>query len=248
MLNAIIIDDEERSRNLLEGVLNKYIPEVSVLAKCEDVPSGVLAINEHKPDVVFLDIEMPKYSGFQLLEFFQNLTFEIIFVTAYSEYAIKAFEVSAIDYILKPIQIDKLENAVEKLKNKKLASMHDRMENLKANLKSDSISRIALPVSDGLVFIEVNDISFLEADGAYTKVNLKNGSNMLISKKLRYFEDLLIDREQFYRIHRSYIININYIKKYSRAEGYLTLDNQTSVRIARDKKSEFEAYIADIRL
>lgn len=248
MIKAVIIDDEQRSRDLLAGIFEKYIPEVEVMATCADVPDGVLAINKFNPDLVFLDIEMPKYSGFQLLEFFQSLTFEIIFVTAYNDYAIKAFEVSALDYILKPVQIDKLEAAVEKFKQKKKASIYDRVENLKTNLKSEKISRIALPVSDGLVFIEVDDISYLEADGAYTKVNLKNGSNLLISKKLRYFEDLLGGREQFYRIHRSHIININYIKKYSRAEGYLTLDNQTSVRVARDKKSDFEAYIADIRV
>lgn len=249
MIKAIIIDDELRAQRVLKSLLEEYCPDVEVLACCNDVPSGVLKINELNPDVVFCDIEMPNFSGIELVNFFQDVNFELIFATGYSEFAIKAFELSAIDYLLKPIQIDKLESAVEKLKMKlQHATMHDRLETLKENLKDNDITKIALPVADGLIFVDIARIVLCEADGAYTHVWLKDGSNILISKKLKFFEELLIPKGQFFRTHRSSIININYIKKYTRAEGYLQLDNNKNVKVARDKKAEFEKYIEGIRL
>ena len=165
LINAIIIDDEERARNTLSSLLLNYCPEINVMANCPNVPDGVIAINKHKPDVVFLDIEMPDYSGFELLGFFREIDFDIIFVTAYSEYAIKAFEISAVDYILKPIDIDQLKNSVEKLKQKKLHSqMQEQIQLLKESYKGDDIRKIAISMSDGLTFVEIADIIFLEAE------------------------------------------------------------------------------------
>lgn len=249
MIKAIIIDDEERARRVLEKLLVDYCEDVEVVALCENVPSGVQKINELNPDVVFCDIEMPDYSGLELLTFFKDVNFELIFATGYSEFAIQAFEMSAIDYLLKPIQIEKLENSIEKLKKKlQQATMHDRLETLKVNLQENVINKIALPVSDGLIFIDVKKISLLEADGSYTHVWLNDGTNILVSKKIKYFEALLANRNQFFRVHRSSIVNINSIKKYSKAESYIFLDNNKSVNISRDKKAEFEEYIKEIRL
>lgn len=138
-------------------------------------PDGVLAINRNKPDVVFLDIEMPDYSGFELLDFFRDVDFEIIFTTAYSQYALKAFEVSAVDYLLKPIQISKLEASIEKLKKKlNVVTMQKRLELLKENLKEETIKKIVLPVSDGHLFVNIDHIINFNADGAYTKVCIKS--------------------------------------------------------------------------
>ena len=213
-INAIIIDDEERARNTLSSLLLNYCPEITVLATCANVPDGVLAINKHKPDVVFLDIEMPDYNGFELLGFFREIDFDIIFVTAYSEYAIKAFEISAVDYILKPIDIDQLKNSVEKLKQKKLHSqMQEQIALLKDSYKGDDIRKIALSMSNGLTFVEIADIVLLEADGAYTTFYLKDGQKILVSKKLKFYEDILSNRSFFFRTHRSYFVNVNYIKK-----------------------------------
>ena len=249
MIKAIIIDDEERARRVLRKLIENYTEGVEIIAECSNVPDAVKQINMLEPDVVFCDIEMPDYTGLELLSFFKEVNFELIFATGYSEYAIQAFEMSAVDYLLKPIQIEKLEIALHKLKNKlHKATMHDRLETLKNNLKLDTLYKIALPVSDGLIFIEVKNLSLLEADGSYTKVWLKDGSNLLVSKKLRFFDDLLENRGQFFRIHRSSLININSIKKYSKAESYLTLDNNKTVKIARDKKNEFEKYITEIKL
>lgn len=249
MIKAVIIDDEERARRVLKNLIETYCEEVEVVAQCENVPEGVKQINALKPDVVFCDIEMPDYSGLELLQFFDKPDFEIIFATGYSEYALKAFEVSAVDYLLKPIQIEKLELAVEKLKSKLTqATMSSRLDTLKANFDSQQIQKVALPISEGLVFVDVKKIEILEADGAYTQVCLADGSTLLVSKKLKYFEQLLEGRSEFFRVHRSYIININGIAKYNRNEGYILMENDKNVRISRDKKSEFEAHISLIRL
>lgn len=248
-INAIIIDDEERARNTLSSLLLSYCPEINVLATCANVPDGVLAINKHKPYVVFLDIEMPDYNGFELLGFFREIDFDIIFVTAYSEYAIKAFEISAVDYILKPIDIDQLKNSVEKLKQKKLHSqMQEQIELLKESYKGDDIRKIALSMSNGLTFVEIADIILLEADGAYTTFYLKDGQKIVVSKKLKFYEDILSNRSFFFRTHRSYVINVNYIKKYSRSENAILMDNDFSVTISRDRKQEFETLLKELRV
>lgn len=248
-IKAILIDDEERARNTLSSLLANYCPEINVLATCSNVPDGVLAINKHKPDVVFLDIEMPDYNGFELLGFFREIDFDIIFVTAYSEYAVKAFEISAVDYILKPIDIDQLKNSVEKLKQKKLHSqMQEQIELLKESYRGDDIRKIALSMSNGLTFVEVSDIILLEADGAYTTFYLKDGQKILVSKKLKFYEDILSNRSHFFRTHRSYFININYIKNYSRGENAILMDNDFLVTISRDRKQEFESLLKDLRI
>lgn len=248
-IKAILIDDEERARNTLSSLLVNYCPEINILATCSNVPDGVLAINKYKPDVVFLDIEMPDYNGFELLGFFREIDFDIIFVTAYSEYAVKAFEISAVDYILKPIDIDQLKNSVEKLKQKKLHSqMQEQIELLKESYRGDDIRKIALSMSNGLTFVEVSDIILLEAEGAYTTFYLKDGQKILVSKKLKFYEDILSNRSHFFRTHRSYFININYIKTYSRGENAILMDNDFLVTISRDRKQEFESLLKDLRI
>jgi two-component system LytT family response regulator len=248
-INAILIDDEERARNTLSSLLLSYCPEINVLAACANVPDGVIAINKHKPDIVFLDIEMPDYNGFELLGFFREIDFDIIFVTAYSEYAIKAFEISAVDYILKPIDIDQLKNSVEKLKQKKMHSqMQEQIQLLKESYKGDDIRKIALSMSNGLTFVEITDIVLLEADGAYTTFYLKDGQKIVVSKKLKFYEDILSNRSFFFRTHRSYFINVNFIKKYSRSENAILMDNDFSLAISRDRKQEFEALLKELRV
>jgi two-component system LytT family response regulator len=248
-IKAIIIDDEERARNTLSSLLLNYCPEITIMAACSNVPDGVIAINKHKPDVVFLDIEMPDYNGFELLGFFREIDFDIVFVTAYSEYAIKAFEISAVDYILKPIDIDQLKNSVEKLKQKKLRShMQEQIELLKESYRTDDIRKIALSMSNGLTFVEIADIVFLEADGAYTTFYLKNGQKIVVSKKLKFYEDILSNRPFFFRTHRTYLVNVNYIKQYSRSENAILLDGDFNIVISRDRKQEFENLLKELRV
>ncbi len=238
---AIIIDDEERARRTLRLLLKKYCPNIQVLGDYESVPEGVLGINKYRPDIVFLDIEMPQYNGFELLGFFQEINFEIIFVTAYNQYALKAFEVSAVDYLLKPIDIKLFKKAVEKATERiGTTQMKEHLVALQRNTSSNVFNRIALPVSDGLLFVEADDIILLEAGGAYTTVHSKNNASLLVSKPLSYFEDLLHNRSNFYRCHRSYLVNIHFIKKLNRSEGMVEIDTGHHVPISRDKKASFE--------
>lgn len=249
MIKAIIIDDEERARRTLEALLKDFCPQVEIVDTCSNVPDGVLSINKNKPNLVFLDIEMPEYNGFELLNFFREVDFQIIFVTAYNDYALKAFEVSAVDYILKPVDIDKLKLAVEKTEKRLINSdIQNRVDVLKENFGAQKFNKIALPVSEGLLFVKVSEIIYLEADGAYTHVWLHNQNSILVSKKIKFFEDILEERPNFFRSHRSFIVNINYLKKYNKGENSLLLENDKSIIISRDRKSEFEQQLKENKL
>lgn len=249
MLKAIIIDDEQRAQRVLKNLLENFCEEVEVLACCSSLVEGIKNINKLQPDVVFCDIEMPQHTGLEILDFFNEVTFELIFATGYSEYALKAFELSAIDYLLKPIQLEKLETAIEKVKSKKESdSMAERLSTLKQNFSAKKITRVALPVMDGLLFVEVAKISLLEADGSYTTVWFKDGTKIVISKKLKYFEEMLQFNEQFYRVHRSSIVNLNEIKQYAKKDGIITLENNKVSKIAREKKSDFENRVQAFRI
>jgi two-component system LytT family response regulator len=240
-INAIIIDDEERARRTLRLLIETFCPDVEILGTYKNVPEGVLAINKLNPQLVFLDIEMPEYNGFELLGFFRDIDFEIIFVTAYNQYALKAFEVSAVDYLLKPVDSDLLIKAISKVEGRlQNNSMQERLSTLQANTQNEVFKRIALPVSDGLLFIEIEEIVLLEADGAYTSVFLKDDSEILVSKRLKFFEEVLKERPAFYRPHRSFIVNINFVKKLNRNESTLELDNKKAIPLPRNKKNEFE--------
>lgn len=248
-LKAIIVDDEPAARRSLQTLLQQHCPNVVVVDQCASVPLAVLSIRQHKPDVVFLDIEMPEFDGFELTNFFDTVQFEIVFVTAYNEYALQAFECSAVDYILKPVQVDKLKNAVQKVAERRGSfNMIERAKVLQQNLNQDELSRIALPVSDGLLFVEVANISTLQADGAYTIVWMTDGSKLLVSKKLKFFEDLLCRRKCFFRIHRSYLVNLNYMKKYNRLDSDLEMDSGLKMSISKERKKDFEAALAEIRV
>ncbi len=248
-LKAIIIDDEERARNTLSTLLGEFCPTVSVEAKCSNVLDAVEQIKLFKPDVVFLDIEMPEYNGFELFDFFDEVTFEVIFVTAYDQYAIKAFEVSAIDYLLKPVEIELLQKAVIKAEKKTfLKNNKEQLGILKNIYKGEEIKKIALPLMDGLTFVELAEISVFSADGAYTNVVFHNKSKILVSKRLKFFEDLLENRSIFFRAHRSSLINVNFIKKYLKGKNSILMDNGDEISLSRDRKHEFESLLKELEI
>ncbi len=240
MLRIIIIDDEAKARRILEGILKEYCTNIEIVATAGDVPSAVKEIQAHQPDLIFLDIEMPKYTGFQLFDFIKDVNFDIIFTTAYSEYALQAFQVSAIDYLLKPIQIDLLVKAVEKVqKQHNPIQMKEKVEALKSNVEQEFVQRIALPVSEGLIFVEIKNIVYLHADGSYTNIILNDGKKILISKNIKSFEDIL-KNPVFFRTHRSYLINLNHVRQYIRQDGgYIVMDNGDSVDISKERKDDF---------
>lgn len=238
-LNAIIVEDELKAQRILNALISEHCENITVLDTVGDIPSAVKSIVANKPDVVFLDIELPGYSGFELVDFFENPEFEIIFTTAYSEYAIRAFELSAIDYILKPIQIDKLQNAIEKARREKGLQLLEKFQTLKSNLLENQNKKIALPLAEGYMFVEQNEIIYFEADNVYTTIYLVNGNKFLVSRPIKEFVGM-IDSPDFVKPHRSYFINLNHIKQYIKQDGgHLIMQNGDIVYIARDKKQEF---------
>ncbi|WP_026998994.1 LytR/AlgR family response regulator transcription factor [Eisenibacter elegans] len=238
-LKALIVDDEAKARNILAQLLQEYCPQVTVVESCVDVPTAVKAIYKHSPDVVFLDVEMPGYDGFQLLDFFEEVNFQVIFTTAYQEHALRAFQVSAVDYLLKPIQIELLCKAVEKLHTSPRQSAEQLQLLREAATPQQPLERIALPVAEGLLFVDVQDIIYLMAEGAYTKIILQDRAPLLISRNVKSFEEML-PTTVFFRAHRSYLINLRRIKQYVRQDGgYIVMDNGDSVSLSREKKEEF---------
>jgi two-component system, LytTR family, response regulator len=248
-INAIIIDDEPAARSFLYNILKENCPIINIIDIAADVKSAVKLINNHSIDLVFLDIEMPQENGFALFEYFQNPKFETIFCTAYSQYALKAFEVSAVDYIIKPISISKVVEAVEKaIKIAGQNQILERINALKSNLNVQNLQKIALPLAEGLVFVQLNDILYFEADGSYTQVVTTKGKT-LVSKKIKNFDELLNNDVRFYRIHRSYLINSQRISKYHKRDGnFLEFENGDITNIAREKVKEFDEYIALVKV
>lgn len=241
MIRALIIDDEAPAREVMYELLTSYIPNIEVVGQCSNVPDAVLEISKLKPDVIFLDIEMPKYSGFELLSFFNSVDFEIIFVTAYSQYALRAFEVSAVDYVLKPVQIEHLQRAIEKLKERvDASSMQKRLDALKANLEDKEVKRLVIPMSDGLKFIKIKDISHIEAHRSYSQIFMADGNKLMTSKPLAHYEETVEENEHFLRTHRSYIINLAQVISFNKGGFKVTMENGMTLNISRDRKNILE--------
>ncbi|AXG69936.1 transcriptional regulatory protein YehT [Kordia sp. SMS9] len=249
-MKVIIIDDERKARSLLHVLIDENCPKITEIFEAEDLLSGVELIKKEQPQIVFLDIEMPEHSGLEIMNFLdkETLNFEIIFTTAYSEYAIKAFQLSAIDYLLKPVRATQIQEAVEKaLKHIGKSQINHKLEELKKSLASSNFNKIGLPFSDGFKFVNFNEIILLEADGMYTKITTINESEILVSKPLKHFVSLLENIKAFYKPHRSYLINLKYIKEYIKKDGgYIVMDNNETVSISKDKKEEFLAIVQNI--
>ncbi|MBL4649109.1 MAG: response regulator transcription factor [Aureispira sp.] len=241
-MKVAIIDDEKKARILLRILLEENCPEIEFIEEAEDLPTGVQLIHRFKPDIVFLDIERPGYSGIQLLDFLtlDQITFELIFTTAYSEYAIKAFELNAIDYLLKPLHPEQIEQAVQKvIKKKGQTQLSRRLEELKDSLQSPDFSKIAFPLAEGILFVNFDEIILLVAERMYTKVFTQKDGVIMVSKPLRFFLNTLENVKTFYQPHRSFLINLKYIKKYvTKDGGYILMDNNEMVSITKEKKKE----------
>ena len=241
-MKVLIIDDEQKARNLLRLLIEENCPQVTEIETAEDLPQGVGLIRQFQPEIVFMDIEMPGYSGLQLLEFISpaQINFEIIFTTAYSEYAVKAFELNAIDYLLKPLRDAQVEQAVMKaIRQIGKSQVSERLEELKNTFKAANLRKIGLPISNGILFVEFENIIMLEADRMYTKVSTLQ-EEILVSKPMKFFAELLTDEANFYRPHRSFLINLRHIRQYVNQDGgYIVMVNDRNVSISRDKKEEF---------
>ena len=249
-MKALRIDDERKARNVLKILVEENCPKITEIFLAEDLKSGVEMIKEQLPNIVFLDIEMPEYSGLEILNFIEKevYNFEIIFTTAYNEYAIQAFELSAIDYLLKPVRVSQVKAALEKaIKFLGASKIDKRLEELKKSFSDNNFSKIGLPVADGIKFIDFKDIIMLEADGMYTKINTINNEELLISKPLKYFADLLSKQTIFYKPHRSHLINLSFIKEYVKKDGgYIIMDNNKTVSLSKEKRAEFITIVSNM--
>ncbi len=245
MQPCIIIDDEPKARILLEAVIKQYCPQLQIVALCEDLPTGVKAIKKHKPTLVFLDIEMPGHSGLELLDFFneEEVNFNVIFTTAYNEYAVQAFRFSAIDYLLKPIQHTQLIEAVDRFLKQLDKQKTIQLKNLKDNLNTATHwedKRIAVPSAQTIHFFKPSEIIMIKGEAAYSEIYLSNGSKLLASRNLKHFEDMLKDIPVFFRSHKSYIINRQQVKEYVKSDGgYLALSNGMQAGLSTEKVDEF---------
>ncbi|MEP6795860.1 MAG: LytTR family DNA-binding domain-containing protein [Saprospiraceae bacterium] len=241
-LTALIIDDESNSRNALRQKLVTHCPGIRILQECENGEEGITAIEKEKPDIVFLDVEMPRMNGFVMLQQVKQRNFELIFTTAYDHYAIQAIRFSALDYLVKPIEIKTLQDAVEKARERSESKIpNQRIETLLYNLMNEKNqnSRIAIPSQEGIQFVQLDDIIYLEAESNYTSIYLLAAQRIFVSKTLKDFEELL-PPNTFIRIHHSFIINKNHMQKYLKGEGgQVLMSNGKTLDVARRKKDEF---------
>lgn len=236
-LRTIIIDDEPDCVNLLKFELLQHCAQIEVIGTFNSSTKALNEIDLLNPDLVFLDIEMPVMNGFELLEKLMPVNFNIIFVTAYNQFAIKAFRFSALDYLVKPFDVNDLVEAVAKAEKKQQPSFA-QLETLQRGIKGAAISKIAIPGQNGVTFVEINDIVFAEASNNYTKLILLNKQQHIISKTLKDVQDVLEER-QFLRVHRQYIINLNHVKQFFRGDNmYVVMDNGENIPVARSQKDK----------
>ncbi len=239
MIKAIIIDDEVHCLETLSLLLKEFCPEVEILQQCSSAKKGWEAIEKCKPDLVFLDIEMPVMNGFELLEQLLTISFAIIFTTSYDQYAIRAIRYSALDYLLKPIDPKDLINAIKKVRQQVQLPMAEQFEMLlkKINGKNDGFNKIAVPTAEGFELIPAEQVIYCEASDNYTHFLLKNKNKIIACRTLKEIEEQLTDLPFFVRVHNSYMVNLNEVTRYVRGEGgYLIMSNDSSVNVSRSRK------------
>lgn len=242
-MRVIIVDDEITSSQVLDKLLQHYLPQLKVVAICSKPSDALLKISTLNPDLVFMDIELPGMTGFDILEKIQNIHFDVIFTTAHSQYGIRAIQYSAIDYLLKPINTDELIQAVQRVRDHKsvtqpLEKVKILLENIQLLNNNDTFNRIALPTSEGLKFVNASEIIRCMSSNNYTHIYLNGGDKILVSKTLKEVESIL-QANRFCRVHNSHLVNVNYISKFLKGEvNIVVMTDDTEVEVSRRKKEE----------
>lgn len=240
MLKAIIIDDEPYCSELLAEMIQVVAPQVSIMEICGNGDQGLKAIYNHHPQLVFLDVEMPKLNGFEMLEKLSSINFQLIFTTSYDQYALKAIRFSALDYLLKPIDKDELKKAIEKAETRLVLPLPAQLEMLMQKIRQPVmiVQKIALPTMEGLQMIPVETIISCASDDNYTRFKLINGKSLLATRTLKEIEEML-EHYPFLRVHRSYLVNLNEIEKYIRGDGgYLVMSDGSHVDVSQSRKEQ----------
>jgi two-component system LytT family response regulator len=240
-LKAVIIDDEIAAREVLLNLLNRYCPEIEVVAEANSLMNSVAPINLHQPDVVFCDIQMPQYAGYEITQFFDEINFHLVFVTAFDHYAIKAFEVSALDYLLKPIELDRLKSTIQKLVSSKEQTVaFEEYQALQQAISTNKVSRLTISEKGYRTFISFDDIVALEGQSAYCKIHLVDGTTKIISKNLKQTYSYFVDTPNFIRCHKSWGINLNHFSALSKSKLEVKLSTDLVAKISRNKITEME--------
>ena len=242
MIRAVLVDDEIDSIRVLQRLIEGYCPEVMIVGKADGVETAMHVIQTTKPELVFLDIEMTHGNAFDLLNKLQPIEFQVIFVTAFDNYAIRAFKYSAVDYLLKPVDIDDLRAALERAARKVQGkSFLDQMETLLYNVETFQLTqqKMAVPTLTGLVFIPIKDIMRFEAKGSYTTIYLTNNDEIIATRNIKEYEELL-PAAIFCRVHNSHIINLHKIQKYHKGRGgYVIMEDGSNIEVASRRREEF---------
>jgi len=236
-LKAVIVDDEPDSISLLQLQLERHCSTVELMRSFMNPVEALHSIPEMKPDVVFMDVEMPMLNGFELLEQLSPFSFQVIFITAFSQYAIKAFRFNALDYLLKPADVKELQDAVTKIGLQTMPAKQ-QLNAASQMLKGNQAVRLALPSQNGIEFITLSDIMYVESSNNYSKIFLTNNTSFLLSKTLKDVQELLEDGH-FHRIHRQYLVNTNCVKHFNKNEGYVILDSKMELPIVRNQYERF---------
>jgi len=247
---TVVVDDEKNAVDFIISIIGEYCPDLEIAGSAGNVTEGICVIEKEKPDIVLLDVEMPNGTGFDLLSHFPEKDFDVIFITAFNHYAIKAIKFSAVDYILKPINITEFIEAVTRVIRKRTDDSNKNNEKFRVlmeNLKTPSPSRLAIPTSEGMEYLNPRDIIRIEADRSYSWFYLTGDRKILVSKNLKEFQDLLGDR-YFFRSHNSYLINLRYVKKFVKKEGgYIEMSDGSQVPVSRNRKEIFLVHMARFR-
>ncbi len=238
MIRSLLVDDEVSCTDILSWQLETYCPQVEVVGISNDPVNAIDQIRELKPELIFLDIEMPGMNAFELIEKLRPLQFDIIFITAYNQFAVQAFKEKAIDYLLKPVDPTDLKTAIEKASNKQLTASSEKLDSLLQLFREQLHvnKKIALPTGDGMRFVNVDLIVRCESDNNYTFVCLQSGERILITKTLKQIEESLTPYP-FYRVHQSHLVNLNHIQKYVKDQGgFLLMSDDSVISVARQRK------------
>ncbi len=248
-MRVILIDDEPDCLEMLALLIERYCPNLHIIGQFEDPSVAVDKIPDLKPDLVFLDVDMPVLNGFDVLDKSKNTPFQVIFTTAHNQYAVKAFKYSAIDYLLKPVDKEELITAVHKARHSHQTEHQEQQRHILldyVNPVKPSKEKVAFPTSDGIVFINIKDIVFCESEGNYTKIYIQQGKSFIFTKHLKDLEEMLHEN-LFFRVHHSYLVNLRKVEKYIRTDGgEIKMNNGKMIPVSRQKKEEVLAALANI--
>lgn len=248
MLKTVIIDDQEDAIEDLQYLIKKNKLPAEVIATATSGAEGLAVILKHKPQLVFLDVVMPGMSGFEMLALVPQINFHLIVTTSMDQYAVQAIRASAMDFLLKPIKLKELKEAIERTVSMSGVPSKSQINLLENNLKekNQSIKKIALPISEGVELFQLEDILYFESDGNYTTVHLSDNRTILVSKQIGKFEEI-VEKSDFFRVHNSYLVNLNHIKKFIRNDGgYIVLSNGKTITVARNRKDDLLELLSGI--